>query len=490
MVPTKDELVKKTRAKAERPQQHPAEHSQRLGLDVDLGDLESGRIGKSTNPRKMAAQVKDARSQREHNFISKMLGLGSTGRPSSVASRGSLTSADRMRSRAASTALPEQHLPTVPEGAVPSDAAGGGDGAAAAATAAEDDTGKAPQVREEEEEEDTAHPPNESAPLLGDQDGGENDELKELAGIYEAACPDDLHPMVQDMVEKEVHNNHTTWSVIRTHHRAELSESLAVFVQLTVGFCADLSVILANAGNPNSTAWAWGLATMMGIHVSGGVSGAHLNPAVTVVLWFYRGFPSRKLPAYFTAQFLGAFFAAIVAYVTYYQSIQNHLASGPESTILGAFITGPQSPWITPWTSFCNEFLGASMLAIVVLALGDDQNAPPGAGMSSLIIGLVITCLGITFGYQTGGALNPSRDYGPRLALLLFGYSYKKIFSPTWYWLYGPGVGALLGAFVGGFLYDFMIFAGGESPVNYPLERMERALRKGFWVWKKRLHLA
>ena len=391
-----------------------------------------------------------------------------------------------VRNKAAAAALPEQHLPTVEEGVVQTST---GDEDAARETEAP----PAPPPAAEEEEPDplVTHPANENEPLLGNNgDEDEDEELKELAGIYEAECPDDLHPLVQDLVEDEVHNNHTVWSVIRTHHREELAESLAVFVQLTIGFCADLAVILANAGNPNTTGWAWGLATMAAIHVSGGVSGAHLNPAVTVILWLFRGFPSRKIPAYFAAQLLGAFFAALVAYAAYYESIRNHLSSNPESSLLGAFITRPQAPWITPSCAFSNEFLGAALLSIIILALGDDQNAPAGPGMNSLIIGLVITCIGLTFGYQTGGALNPSRDFGPRVALVLIGYSYKTVFSPTWYWLYGPGVGAIAGAILGAFLYDFLVFTGGESPVNYPSERMKRALKKGYWLWKKRLHLA
>ena len=97
--------------------------------------------------------------------------------------------------------------------------------------------------------------------------------------------------------------------------------------------------------------------------------------------------------------------------------IKIHLSSNPESSILGAFITGPQAPWITASNAFSNEFFGAALLSIIILALGDD-------------------------------------------------------------------------AFLGAFLYDFLVFTGGESPVNYPLERTERALRKAFWLGKKRLRLA
>jgi aquaglyceroporin related protein len=315
----------------------------------------------------------------------------------------------------------------------------------------------------------------------------DKDDMATYPTLDHAAYPEDLHPLVQELVEEEVHNNHTTWSVIRTHHREELAEALAVFVQLTVGLSADLSVTLAGAGNPNTTAWAWGFAAMMAIYISGGVSGAHLNPTITVMLWFYRGFPKRKMPAYFAAQYLGAFIAALSVYGLYYHSIQHYLSTNTPTDILNSFITSQRQTWIGPATAFFNEFLGTVCLTVTVLALGDDQNAPPGAGMNSLIIGFVVACLSMTFSYQTGAAFNPSRDFGPRLALLALGYGSELFTNP--YWFYGPWAGSLAGSFFGAFLYDFMIFTGGESPINYPASRTQRAMRKSKAKWKRRLRL-
>lgn len=458
MVPTKDELLEK-RANA----QLPAHHSQKLGLDVNPNDLELGKIEKTANPRKMAAQVEDARLQREHNFMNKILSGDSA--PWKQGSRYSRSSSVRGR-RASAWNVPTEHLSPVQEGESP-----------------------APEEASERRSRD--HPSSEPLlPVSEDFEPHEDEELEpeiKFPVLDEATCPEDLHPLVQELVEDEVHNNHTTWSVIRTHHREALAEALAVFVQLTIGFSADLAVTVANAGNPNTTAWAWGLATMIGIYISGGISGAHLNPAVTVLLWFYRGFPNRKMPEYFSAQFIGAFCAAFAAYGLYYNSIQYHVSTNMDTGIVASFVTGQREAWIGPVTAFFTEFLGTAFLAVAVLALGDDQNAPPGAGMNALIIGLVITCLSMTFAYQTGAAFNPSRDFGPRLALYVMGYSNDLFLNP--YWFYGPWVGALSGAFMGGFLYDFFIFTGGESPVNYPLERTQRAIRKSGMRWRQRLHL-
>ncbi|KAJ5407871.1 hypothetical protein N7509_001754 [Penicillium cosmopolitanum] len=459
MVPTKEELLEK-RANA----QLPAENSQRIGLDVDPNDLEQGRIDKTTDPRKMAAQVEDARLQREANFMNKVLN-GETA--TSVGGRRSRRFS-RTSNQVRRPSQWEDQLSTVEEGG--SQATDDGQG-----------QNKPPDYLVDD--------PLQTVPEVP-ENAIDDDELAaklEFPGLDSATVPEDLHPLVQDLVEDEIHNNHTTWSVIRTHHREALAEALAVFVQLTIGFCADLSVTVANAGNPNTTAWAWGFATMIGIYISGGISGAHLNPAITIILWFYRGFPKSKMPEYFAAQFLGAFCAGLVAYGIYYESIADYIGSNVDTGIVTSFVTGQRETWISPATAFFTEFLGTAFLVVTVLALGDDQNAPPGAGMSSLIIGLVITCLSMTFAYQTGAAFNPSRDFGPRLALLALGYSSDLFLNP--YWFYGPWVGAVGGGFFGGFLYDFFIFTGGESPVNYPIERTQRAMKKSRSKWRRRLHI-
>lgn len=113
------------------------------------------------------------------------------------------------------------------------------------------------------------------------------------------------------------------------------------------------------------------------------------------------------------AQILGAFLAALIAFSIYRVDIIEYgghdLAVGGTA---GDFVTFPRYDWVTAPTAFFSEFVGTAMLSIAVMALGDDSNAPPGAGMNALIIGLVVTVLGMAFGYNTGAALNPSRDFG------------------------------------------------------------------------------
>ena len=434
MVPTKEELLD-THANAH----FPAENSQKMGLDVDPIEIEQGRFEKTVDPRKIAAQVEDARQQRERRLSSKILSGDTESMRKS--SRPSRTSSGLPRRSSAWGSLPGQ-LPRLEE-----------------RTDNEYQGQKQKNIVFENPGYDETHP------------------LLDMPTRDQSTGSKGVHPLVKELAEDEVHNNHTIWCVIRTHYREAFAESLAVFVQLTIGFCADLAVTVANAGNPNTTAWAWGFATMMGIYISGGVSGAHLNPSISIMFWFYRGFPKRKLPQYFLAQFIAAFCAALAAHGVYYHSIQQHLLTNTDTDIISSFVTSPRALWINPATAFWNEFMGTALLTVTILALGDDQNAPPTAGMNSLVIGFIITCLSMAFAYQTGAALNPSRDFGPRLALLVLGYG-RQLFTGTQYWFYGPWAGSLSGSFVGAFLYDFFIFTGGESPVNYPLERTRRALKK------------
>ena len=111
----------------------------------------------------------------------------------------------------------------------------------------------------------------------------------------------------------------------------KLTNSTQTFVLNLLGICSDLVITASGgaAGNESTTDWAWGLSVMLGIYIAGGVSGAHLNPAISIMLWIHRGFPLRKVGTYFLAQLLGAFIAALVAYALYRNDIM-HVGGGAD----------------------------------------------------------------------------------------------------------------------------------------------------------------
>ncbi|KAK6003662.1 hypothetical protein QM012_009433 [Aureobasidium pullulans] len=307
---------------------------------------------------------------------------------------------------------------------------------------------------------------------------------------------DDDLTLTNNALEEEVYNAHTHWSVVRHRFRQELAEFLAVIVQLTLGFCADLSVTLGGAAANNQifAALAWGFATMVAIYIAGGPSGAHLNPVVTIVLYIFRGFPKRQMPGYIFAQLFGAFISGFLAYGIFSSQIHAYIASPAagltqkEATqnILNAFLTGLRNDHVTLAAGYFTEFVATAFLAIIVLALGDDTNTPPGAGMTALILGFVICVLLQAFGSTTGAALNSTRDLGPRLALYALGFNREMLWGGNW-WLWGPWLACIPGGVIGASLYDICIFTGGESPINYPRKRVWRAGHKAKKKWARRL---
>ncbi|KAL1885761.1 hypothetical protein Plec18167_001256 [Paecilomyces lecythidis] len=280
------------------------------------------------------------------------------------------------------------------------------------------------------------------------------------------------------------------WAQIRHYLREPLAEFLGTTVSLLIGLCGNLAVTTSNnkGGSKLSENWAWGLGFMVGIYLAGGVSGAHLNPVISITLCIFRGFPLRRCYYYITAQILGAITAAGLAYCLYRDAIVTQTPGIPPDTSGFGFYTEPLS-YISGATGFFNEFVGTAILLCTILALGDDSNAPPGAGMHSLIIGLVIMVLSICFGYNTGGSFNPVRDFGPRLVTLMAGFGGHVFTDRSCWWIWGPWIATTSGGIIGAAVYDVSIFIGGESPINYPKKRRVRAKLKKQAKWRKRLRL-
>ena len=270
-------------------------------------------------------------------------------------------------------------------------------------------------------------------------------------------------------------------------------------VAILIGICTNLAVQTSDntAGIYQSTNWAWGLGVMIGIYIAGGISGGHLNPAISLMLCLYRGFPFRKAIIYTVAQLLGAFLAGLIAYGVYHNAIISFDIQGGDAATNGgsgqalgllaggtgkAFYTHPAS-FAGVGAGFANEFVATAVLACAILALGDDSNAPPGAGMHALIVGLVVTVLSMAFGYNTGACLNPARDFGPRAATAAVGYGSDVFTVDSAWWIYGAWGATISGALIGGLIYDVAIFVGGESPVNYPRSKRRKAKNKAKRRW-------
>jgi len=201
--------------------------------------------------------------------------------------------------------------------------------------------------------------------------------------------------------------------------------------------------------------FGWGFAVMLGIYVCGAISGAHINPAVTLGLAVTGRHPWGKVLPYWLAQVLGAFVAGGILWFVYQGAIQNAVAGGAVNTAVGGvFYTSPKF-FVGTFGAFGDEFLGTLLLMALILAITDARALPVQANLNPLIIGLLIVAIGASFGANTGYAINPARDFGPRLWIALF--SGGASFTEHNYYFWIPIVGPLCGAVVGAFIFDYTI---------------------------------
>ena len=174
---------------------------------------------------------------------------------------------------------------------------------------------------------------------------------------------------------------------------------------------------------------------------------------MTLSLAAFRGFPWRKVLPYSLAQTAGAFVAAALVYWNYLPAFRQ---TDPllERTA-GIFTTFPAFPAF-PQAGFLDQVIGTGLLVLLVLAITDEFNAPPGANLTPLMIGLVVVAIGISFGGMHGYAINPARDLGPRLFTVVAGFRNNGITDGTRVW-WVPVVAPLFGGLIGAAVYDWGI---------------------------------
>ncbi|MEA2269518.1 MAG: glycerol uptake facilitator protein [Solirubrobacteraceae bacterium] len=235
--------------------------------------------------------------------------------------------------------------------------------------------------------------------------------------------------------------------------------------------------------------WGWGFAVTFAVYVAGGVSGAHLNPAVTIALAARRGFAWSKVPSYILAQVVGAFLGALLVYVVYKGAIDsferaNNITRGEQSSVTtySIFATFPAPYFTTVIGPLVDQIVGTAFLVLFIFAVTDEVNQPVRANLAPVVVGFIVVAVGISFGANAGYAINPARDFGPRLFAWLAGYgevalpgNYANI--SAYFWI--PIVGPILGGLIGGYLYDFavrdVLVARGEPPA--PVEERGRTVQ-------------
>jgi glycerol uptake facilitator protein len=245
------------------------------------------------------------------------------------------------------------------------------------------------------------------------------------------------------------------------------SEFAGTFILILFGVGVVAQVVAAGIGDHDSIAWAWGLGVVLGVYTAGKISGGHINPAVTVALAVFRGFPWRKVGPYALAQTAGAFVAGLLVRWDYTEALAK---ADPGHTIKtqGVFSTlpGNGSLPVHEWGAFRDQIIGTAILLFLVVAITDARNTAPAANLAPVVIGLLVVAIGMAWGSDAGYAINPARDFGPRLASFFTGYgtAFRDQYGNIYFWV--PIIAPLIGGIIGVGLYDFLIgrFLPAEGP--------------------------
>lgn len=217
------------------------------------------------------------------------------------------------------------------------------------------------------------------------------------------------------------------------------------------GVCA-MNALFDLGGYVNIT-FGWGLGVFLGILVSARISGAHLNPAVTLALVLVKRFPAHKAPLYVVAQMLGGFLGAAIVYVFYYAKFMQ-VDPGLEHTA-GIFTTFPAITG-TFLPGFFAEIIATAILMFGILAIVDHCVSVKAAFLTPFAVAALIVAIGMSFGGMHGYAMNMARDLSPRIFTALIGFKNNGLTDGSWIWA-APVFGSLIGAPIGAVLYKLVI---------------------------------
>jgi glycerol uptake facilitator protein len=229
-----------------------------------------------------------------------------------------------------------------------------------------------------------------------------------------------------------------------------LAEVLGTGTLILLGDGVVAGVLLAKSKAQNS-GWivitlAWGLGVFCGVVVAGPISGAHLNPAVTLAVAMNGGIPWSEVPVYWAGEMLGAFLGGVLVFLHYYP----HWAETENADLkLAVFSTGPAIR--SPLWNLVSEVIGTFVLVFVIFAFANNGKAGL-AALGALPVALLVVVIGLSLGGTTGYAINPARDLGPRIAHFLLPIPGKRDSDWSYSWI--PVVGPLVGAALATIVYQ------------------------------------
>jgi glycerol uptake facilitator protein len=244
-----------------------------------------------------------------------------------------------------------------------------------------------------------------------------------------------------------------------------IAEFLGTMILLLFGIGVVAQVVAGGSslGDHNSISWAWGFGVVLGVYTAARISGAHLNPAVTIALAAFRRFPWRSVVPYIFAQVLGAFCGALIVRWGY-NAVLHNADPGLTMKTQGVFSTLPGNGTlpVSLWGGFLDQVIGTAILVFLIFVLTDRLNDPPLSNLTPFIVGLVVVAIGMAWGTNAGYAINPARDFGPRLASFITGYgtAWRDQYGDFYWWV--PIAAPIIGGLIGGLIY--VLFIGRVLP--------------------------
>ncbi|KAM4879275.1 aquaporin-7-like [Sylvia borin] len=243
--------------------------------------------------------------------------------------------------------------------------------------------------------------------------------------------------------------------------REMLAEALGTFILMVFGLSSVAQVVLGkgNSGHYLSINMAFGIGATLGVYAAGGVSGAHLNAAITITQCVLGNISWTTLAAYIIGQFLGSFMAAATVFALYYDAIYDYTngnltVSGPTATAM-IFSTYP-APNVSLQGAFFTEFIATVMLILGVMVIHDEKNNAAIKGAQPMLTGMLVLGIGLGMGLNTGYAINPSRDLPPRIFTAIAGWG-MAVFTAEHSWWWVPVAAPTLGCLFGVFIYKLCI---------------------------------
>jgi len=232
----------------------------------------------------------------------------------------------------------------------------------------------------------------------------------------------------------------------------------AILLIFGIGVVAQVVAGGPALGGHDSIAWGWGLGVVFGVYTCARISGAHINPAVTIAFAAFRRFPWKNVVPYIVAQVIGAFVGALIVRWAY-NSVLHNADPGLTRQTQGVFSTLPGNGTlpVSLWGGFLDQVIGTAILLFLVFALTDRLNDPPLSNLTPFLIGLIVVGIGMAWGTNAGYAINPARDFGPRFASYITGYetAWRDQYGQLYWWV--PIAAPIIGGIIGALLYEVLI---------------------------------